>query len=140
MYVPRYRGLHRTFVPRSKVTWTRDGAPLSSTPSMEVKYKNGVASVVIGEVFPEDAGRYACKATNTKGSVETSSKISVLPMVKKSSGKAPAGSVSFASPATNGSVGGAGSVAPRIFKHTASSVVRDGDPVRLECTIAGDFR
>ena len=97
------------------------------------------SSVTINELFPEDAGRYACKATNTKGSVETSSRVNVIPMPKgaKTNGAA-------SSAATNGS-NGAGlsssaagkSVAPRIFKHTGSSVVKDGDPVRLECTVAG---
>ena len=42
--------------PDPQVTWTKDGAPISSSEIMEVKYKNGTASVLINEVFPEDAG------------------------------------------------------------------------------------
>ncbi len=120
--------------PEPRVEWTKDGKPLSSTAAMEVKYKNGVASVTIEEVFPEDSGRYACKATNTKGAVETASRISVAPMSRSS--KAPAKAVT---PAAS-SVNGVSSLAPRIFKHTASGVVKDGAPVKLECTIAGDSR
>ena len=58
-----------------QVTWTKDGKPLTSNDIMEVKYKNGVASMTVEEIYPEDAGRYACKATNAKGSVETSSRV-----------------------------------------------------------------
>ena len=42
--------------PDPQVTWTKDGAAMCSSEIMEVKYKNGTASVVINEVFPEDGG------------------------------------------------------------------------------------
>lgn len=38
---------------------------------MDLKYKNGVASLFINEVFPEDDGEYVCKALNTMGATET---------------------------------------------------------------------
>jgi len=111
--------------PDPQVSWTKDGKLISSSDIMEVKYKNGVASVIIAEVFPEDAGRYTCKATNTKGSVETSSRVTIIPCQK----------------AVNGSVNGsAGSSAPHVFKHLNSQVVKDGDAVRLECTVGGAER
>merc|ERR1712106_401401 len=102
----------------------KDGKPISSNEVMEVKYKNGVASVIINELFPEDSGKYTCKATNTKGSVETSSKVAVVVAAKKAA----------VNGATNGSVG---PVAPRICKHISSSTVKDGEPVTLTCTIGG---
>merc|ERR1719297_638376 len=108
------------------VTWTKDGKPISSNEIMEVKYKNGIASVTINEVFPEDGGKYTCKATNTKGSVETSSKVIIIPMEKKT-----------LNGATNGSVG---PVAPKVFKHIQSTLVKDGDPITLSCTIGGADR
>lgn len=113
--------------PDPQVTWTKDGKPISSNEVMEVKYKNGVASVIIDELFPEDSGKYTCKATNTKGSVETSSKISVVATAKKKP----------VNGATNGTLG---PVAPRVFKHITSSNVKDGDPVTLNCTIGGADR
>ena len=103
------------------VTWTKDGKPITSSEIMEVKYKNGFASVVINEVFPEDAGKYTCKATNSKGSVETSSKVSIIPMEKKANG-------------VNGSAS-SGPLAPRVLKHVKSAAVKDGDPVTLTCTL-----
>jgi len=112
--------------PDPQVTWLKDGTPISSNEIMEVKYKNGCASVIINEVFPEDGGKYTCKATNTKGSVETSSKVTIIPMEKKA-----------LNGATNGSVG---PVAPKVFKHIQSTLVKDGDPITLNCTIGGADR
>merc|ERR1719411_1738810 len=107
--------------PDPMVTWTKDGKPITSSEVMEVKYKNGVASVTINEVFPEDGGKYTCKATNTKGSVETSSKVTVIPMEKKG-----------VNGASNGT---AGPSAPKIINHIKSSLVKDGDAVVLSWTI-----
>ena len=107
-----------------QVTWTKDGKPLTSNDIMEVKYKNGVASLTVEEIYPEDAGRYACKATNAKGAVETSSRVKVTP--KKGGGAS-----------SNGGAASAGRQ-PRVYKHLDSHTVTDGDPVKLECTIACD--
>jgi len=113
--------------PDPQVTWSKDGKAISSNEVMEVKYKNGVASVIINELFPEDSGKYTCKATNSKGSVETSSKVVVVAAAKKK--------------AVNGTSNGTlGPVAPRIFKHITSSTVKDGEPVTLTCTIGGAER
>jgi len=113
--------------PDPQVTWSKDGKPISSNEVMEVKYKNGVASVLIDELFPEDSGKYTCKATNTKGSVETSSKVSVVATAKKK-------------PVNGATNGTHGPVAPRVFKHITSAHVKDGDPVTLDCTIGGADR
>jgi len=109
--------------PDPMVTWLKDGKQISSSEIMEVKYKNGVASVIISEVFPEDSGKYTCKATNSKGSVETSSKVAIIPMEKKSNG-------------TNGILP-SGPLAPRIIKHVQSASVKDGEAVTLTCTLGG---
>lgn len=44
---------------------------------VDLKYKNGVASLAISEVFPEDEGEYSLKAINSQGEVETKCKVSV---------------------------------------------------------------
>jgi len=111
--------------PDPQVSWAKDGKPISSSDIMEVKYKNGTASVTIQEVFPEDAGRYTCKATNTKGSVETSSRLVVVEKPK----------------AVNGAVNGSSAnCAPRVAAHLASQIVKDGDAVTLKCTVGGADR
>ncbi len=126
--------------PDPQVVWTKNGKPLVSGEILEVKYKNGVATLTINEVFPEDAGKYACKATNAKGAIETTSVVRVVAGAKdKPSSK----------PVSNGSVNGSAASASsskaaaglRIFSHVKSAVVRDGEPVRLECTVAaGDAK
>ncbi|KAJ8886800.1 hypothetical protein PR048_013012 [Dryococelus australis] len=63
--------------PEPQVMWTRNGKVLTSSDIMDLKYKNGVASLNINEVFPEDEGEYVCKATNSIGSLSTKSKITV---------------------------------------------------------------
>ena len=111
--------------PLPQVTWTKDGKDLASNDIIEVKYKNGVALLTVNEIYPEDSGKYTCKASNAKGSVETSSNIKVLP-------KAPKGV------ANGGASGGGSQTHPRIYRHLQSCSVKDGDQVTLECTITGD--
>lgn len=123
--------------PDPQVTWSKDGQPISSSEIMEVKYKNCTASVTINEVFPEDGGKYTCRAHNTKGSVETSCRVTILPMEKK---PAINGSSGVASKATNGTAITAATSAPRIIDHVKSASVKDGDAVTLTCTIAAGGR
>ena len=106
--------------PDPQVVWTKDGKELNSNDIIEVKYKNGVASVTINEIYPEDGGRFACKATNTKGSVETATVVKVI-----------------AASAANGSSAHKSASPPRVYKHIESLIVPDGTPVKLECTITG---
>jgi hypothetical protein len=112
--------------PDPQVTWTKDGKAISSSEIMEVKYKNGKATVLINEVFPEDAGRYTCRATNTKGSVETSSKVVVLPMEKRVTNGAAASSNGLGS-----------SKHPKVMDHVKSQIMEDGDKVVFTANIGG---
>lgn len=50
---------------------------LSSSEVIDLKYKSGVATLTIREVFPEDEGEYTCKATNSLGSTTTSCKLKI---------------------------------------------------------------
>nr|CAD7567461.1 unnamed protein product [Timema californicum] len=63
--------------PEPQVTWSKNGQPLSSSDIIDLKYKNGVATLTITEVFPEDEAEYACTAKNSIGSISTKSKLSV---------------------------------------------------------------
>ncbi len=60
-----------------QITWSKNGKAISSSEIMDLKYKNGVATLTINEVFPEDEGVYTCTATNSIGSTETSSKLTI---------------------------------------------------------------
>lgn len=50
---------------------------LSSSEIIDLKYKNGIASLTINEIFPEDEGTYSCLATNSLGTDTTSCKLTV---------------------------------------------------------------
>ncbi|UYV65935.1 unc-22 [Cordylochernes scorpioides] len=105
--------------PEPQVEWYKNGELLRSSDIVDLKYKNGVASLSIGEVYPEDEGEYLCKATSSLGSVSTRCKLAILPM-------------DTAEAAVK-----AGVKPPRITQHLKSQVINDGDPVTLECIIKG---
>ncbi|KOX74015.1 Myosin light chain kinase, smooth muscle [Melipona quadrifasciata] len=92
---------------------------LSSSGIMSLKYKGGVATLVINEVFPEDEGEYVCQASNSIGTVTTSCKLTVKPMTgaaaKKKTDDKP----------------------PKIVDHVTSMFVKDGEAVTLSCRIIG---
>lgn len=51
--------------------------PLSSSDVVDLKYKGGVATLTINEVFPEDEGEYCCEATNSMGASKTKCKLKI---------------------------------------------------------------
>lgn len=63
--------------PEPQVTWRKNEKIVSSSSVIDLRYKNGVATLTIAEVFPEDDGEYVCTATNSIGTVSTSCKLSI---------------------------------------------------------------
>lgn len=55
------------------VTWYHDERIIANNPDFHVEYnkKTGEASLVIRELFPQDAGLYECLATNVYGEAVT---------------------------------------------------------------------
>jgi len=109
--------------PEPQIEWSKNGSIVHSSKEISLKYKAGVATLTIEEVFPEDAGEYICKATNSVGVASTKCKLQV-------SGK------SKDKKETDAKKGD--SKPPKIKEHLQSRVVKDGDPVTLQCTIAGE--
>jgi len=105
--------------PEPQVSWFKDGEAVTSSDIIDLKYRQGLASLSINELFPEDSGTYICKATNSLGTEESSCKLTVIPMEQKSNGKI------------------VGDKAPRIIGHLTSSEVPDGTPMTLSCQIGG---
>lgn len=63
--------------PEPQVTWLKNERIVSSSDVVDLRYKNGVASLTIAEVFPEDEGEYVCTATNSIGTISTSCKLTI---------------------------------------------------------------
>ncbi|KAK2180733.1 hypothetical protein NP493_429g01145 [Ridgeia piscesae] len=63
--------------PTPKITWTKDGKELRMGGRYTVTYSLGICSLEIQTCEMADAGRYVCIAENSKGSLETSSKITI---------------------------------------------------------------
>jgi hypothetical protein len=57
--------------PEPQVSWYKDGKKLESNDFVDLKYKYGLATLKIEEVYPEDAGEYKCVAKNYINSAET---------------------------------------------------------------------
>jgi hypothetical protein len=57
--------------PEPQVTWYKDGKKLESNEFVDLKYKYGLATLKIEEVYPEDAGEYKCIAKNYVNQAET---------------------------------------------------------------------
>lgn len=106
--------------PEPQITWSKNGKAISSSEIMDLKYKNGVATLTINEVFPEDEGVFTCTATNSIGSVDTKCKLTIKPMEKNSAKRT-----------------ASGDKPPKIASHLESRFVKDGEAVTLACRIIG---
>lgn len=63
--------------PEPQITWSKNGKSISSSDIMDLKYRNGTATLTISEIFPEDEGVFTCTATNSICAVETKCKLTV---------------------------------------------------------------
>lgn len=64
--------------PTPKIQWFRNEQPLLESKGTTISQElNGVCSLTITEVFPEDAGQYACYATNKIGDAINKVSVSV---------------------------------------------------------------
>jgi hypothetical protein len=66
--------------PEPQVSWYKDGKKLESNDFVDLKYKYGLATLKIEEVYPEDAGEYKCIAKNY---VNQSESIATLKVKRK---------------------------------------------------------
>lgn len=66
--------------PEPHIKWYKEGKDLSEGPDFEISYKDGRVSLMIPEVFPEDTGKYTCKAANVAGQASSSAELIVRGM------------------------------------------------------------
>lgn len=70
--------------PEPQVTWYKDGKKLESNDFVDLKYKYGLATLKIEEVYPEDAAEYKCVAKNYVNQAETQCTVKVKRKFKSS--------------------------------------------------------
>lgn len=63
--------------PQPNILWSKDRKIVENSTSHEIQYRNGVCRLTVMKAFPEDAGTYACTATNSLGSTVTSAHLEV---------------------------------------------------------------
>ncbi|XP_023246866.1 muscle M-line assembly protein unc-89-like [Copidosoma floridanum] len=63
--------------PQPNVMWSKDGRVIENSYNVEVYYRNGVCRLTLTRTTPDDAGTYACTATNHLGSAVTSATLQV---------------------------------------------------------------
>uniref|UniRef100_A0A8C6PTI3 Palladin n=1 Tax=Nothobranchius furzeri TaxID=105023 RepID=A0A8C6PTI3_NOTFU len=68
--------------PPLQVQWFRQGKEILDSPDFRILQKSEkieICTLVISEVFPEDGGLFCCTASNSYGSVSSTSQLSVTP-------------------------------------------------------------
>lgn len=118
---PLQLNCHVSGDPLPQIVWTKNGKKLTSSDVIDIKYKSGIASLRINELFPEDSGTYVCTAKNSMGETATQCKLDVK-KVAGSTGKP-------------GDKKGSMMKAPVINKHTESGYYKDGSEVVIKCNI-----
>ncbi|VDK45179.1 unnamed protein product [Anisakis simplex] len=64
--------------PRLKIEWFHNGHPVKQTARMKNIHDFGFVVMELSPVEPQDSGKWVCKATNSKGTAETSSDIQAI--------------------------------------------------------------
>uniref|UniRef100_H2YI22 Ig-like domain-containing protein n=1 Tax=Ciona savignyi TaxID=51511 RepID=H2YI22_CIOSA len=64
-------------VPPPVLTWRREGDVIDDCPDFRILHRGEIATLVIGEAFPEDTGHFTCEAVNKAGEAVTSCKLAV---------------------------------------------------------------
>ncbi|CAH1801844.1 unnamed protein product [Owenia fusiformis] len=93
------------------IMWYKNNKFLKPSEDFQQTYKDGVAKLVISEVFPEDAGTYECVAMANNEEASTKCKVNVTEItIRKIE-------------------------APKFTKYLSDIEVKDGDSVTLKCQL-----
>jgi len=65
--------------PKPDISWLHDGKVVKENPDFHLTYNKQTGSIVleIAEVFPQDGGRYECKASNVYGTASVAAQLIV---------------------------------------------------------------
>ena len=63
--------MHIDGFPEPDVKWYREDVEIVSSPDFELSRSGNTYRLTISETFPEDAGKFACSASNSAGHATT---------------------------------------------------------------------
>lgn len=63
--------------PVPTVTWLKDSTPVEEAEEFQIKFEDGVSSLNIPDVYPEDAGKYTVVAKNELGTAMSTAELTV---------------------------------------------------------------
>ena len=69
--------------PPCQIMWFKDGVEVTANPDFHVLQEGELQSLIIPEVFAEDAGNYMVKAVNAAGEAKCYATLSVRPSVQE---------------------------------------------------------
>ncbi|ELT91010.1 hypothetical protein CAPTEDRAFT_59383, partial [Capitella teleta] len=64
-------------IPQPQVTWFVDTQEIKPSTDFQITYNEGVCTLVILDVLPEDEGEYTVKAVNEAGTCVTTAYLTV---------------------------------------------------------------
>ena len=65
------------FSGKPEVQWLASGKPITDNDDFKYQNAGDIYKLIVGEIFPEDAGVYTCTATNAGGTASSSATIFV---------------------------------------------------------------
>ncbi|XP_063235498.1 titin isoform X2 [Bacillus rossius redtenbacheri] len=118
--------------PEPEVIWYHDDRPVKESDDFKLLFQGDRCSLIIGEVFSEDAGEYKVVAINSGGEASSRCNLSVQTI----SGDAEPATRQQASKVVVEPVG----TAPKFGRLLTDVLASEGDQVVLECCVEGEPR
>ncbi|GIY77540.1 titin [Caerostris extrusa] len=103
-----------TGIPIPTLQWFHNNQELKPSRDFKVTTEGGKSSLLIAEVFPDDAGVYSVKATNKTGQASTTATLNVISEVESPKPEP---------------------IPPIFIKPLISQLVPEGEPVRMEVEV-----
>ncbi|KAG0730306.1 Muscle M-line assembly protein unc-89 [Chionoecetes opilio] len=115
-----------TGLPAPTVTWFHNNKPVKETPDCKIAFDGSVATLVMAEAFPKNAGMYTVVAKNSAGEGKTSANVSVKGRIPTETSDSEVTSDVDVEP-----------VKPSVQLALKDTTVTEGQSGRLDCVIVG---
>ncbi|KAK8746902.1 hypothetical protein OTU49_016887 [Cherax quadricarinatus] len=117
---------HVTGLPSPTVTWFHNTKPVKETPDCRITFDGSIATLVMSEAFPKNAGTYTVVAKNSAGEGQCSANVSVKGRIPTETSDSEVTSDIDVEP-----------VKPTVQLPLKDTTVKEGKSARLDCVIIG---